>query len=900
MNKPKQKGGSVRAVVATFLFLALYNIINVGHAVAGISVPCRAYIGYPLPNQELPIDYRTARDDCPTGTPEGLQTVTGTVYGAPAGTTITVTSTFIQGRPSGTTTLTSSFGLLFVGNIQNDGTVVGKTTYPDGHSDEGTSSHGKLVTGMITRPAAMGGGVNYFIQSASVTREQYVSFVSHNIQSPARTPASTQVVADNSSPAPPKTETRTSQSGRDNSQCFADRPTAWYTVTGTYEGECVGGNFTGRAEMRLIPKDPQDATMTIIAPYRDGQIAGDVEIQYPQINAVYRGSLQQWSPYNGRMSQNLGNRTFEISEFRNGETVATRREYKQPSEFETAFIGILSAELNKGINRTLDSAFNGAQKRHDRRVAQAAQNQQMVAAQSSQNANTSVFTNQNRQSASVAVLGNSGSNAQTGTYQAGAPLGQPVAKNETPPQVFGGNTSPPEVTTAPPQFGGSTSPQTSIVGTQPPVDTGVPPPVPANQTLPAPTSGYTAQPPALPPPTQKVPLLPPQAQSNVNAPSQTLPAPTYNDTLSSGRVENPNVPAPIPTGVPNQGQQNVQYQQSPNQTAQQPRQLASVPSVPSNARTNTVNSPRVSMQWNQVSGATYYDFGLRDISSGNLIIDQHVNGSSVETTLVPGGQYRWNVAACNSNGCSPFTSAIGFTLAGGASSPAAANKSVTGFLDTDRRWIASLPTELQIQVLSLTPQQVDAYRARGEWIRFKTIVTEAAGEIRNATIEKQREELAIWENAWNQSQKVLIEGGLLLLPVDRIAVAVNDMARLGRISQAAKVGTITTIALPEALTIGANSERGINVYLAYVEGKAVYCGITCNIAARTIQHGDRFDRLVTLTQVTLTRGEARAVEEALIARNPEFYNMRHEIATSQPYYDQAVRWGENWLRTHGY
>ena len=103
-----------------------------------------------------------------------------------------------------------------------------------------------------------------------------------------------------------------------------------------------------------------------------------------------------------------------------------------------------------------------------------------------------------------------------------------------------------------------------------------------------------------------------------------------------------------------------------------------------------------------------------------------------------------------------------------------------GFDQSDQRWIASLPAELQVQVLRLNARQVDAYKARGEWTRFQTIVTQAAGEMRNAEIEEQREKLAIWERAWSQSQRVLIEGSLWLIPVERIAVAAYDMSKVVR------------------------------------------------------------------------------------------------------------------------
>jgi RHS repeat-associated protein len=108
-------------------------------------------------------------------------------------------------------------------------------------------------------------------------------------------------------------------------------------------------------------------------------------------------------------------------------------------------------------------------------------------------------------------------------------------------------------------------------------------------------------------------------------------------------------------------------------------------------------------------------------------------------------------------------------------------------------------------------------------------------------------------------------------------------------------------ALPDALRYGKNAERGLHVYVGIRNGIAVYAGITNNIARRAAQHGARFDRLEQLTPGNgVTRGEGRAIEQALIVRNPGFGNVRNSISPSHSYYDEAVEWGEAWLRAHGY
>ena len=83
-------------------------------------------------------------------------------------------------------------------------------------------------------------------------------------------------------------------------------------------------------------------------------------------------------------------------------------------------------------------------------------------------------------------------------------------------------------------------------------------------------------------------------------------------------------------------------------------------------------------------------------------------------------------------------------------------------------------------------------------------------------------------------------------------------------------------------------------------GTAIYTGITNNIGRRAGQHGNRFDGLEKITDVAVTRGQARAIEQALIIRNPGFNNKINSISPKHSYYDDAVSWGEAWLVRSGY
>jgi RHS repeat-associated protein len=106
--------------------------------------------------------------------------------------------------------------------------------------------------------------------------------------------------------------------------------------------------------------------------------------------------------------------------------------------------------------------------------------------------------------------------------------------------------------------------------------------------------------------------------------------------------------------------------------------------------------------------------------------------------------------------------------------------------------------------------------------------------------------------------------------------------------------------LPQALTLGTNAQTGIHVYFGLRGGQVAYCGITCNLAQRAAQHGARFDKLQRITTTSVTRGEARAIEQALIGRNPGFENIRNTISPAHPWHQKAVEWGEAWLKLHGY
>src|SRR6185369_16713137 len=102
-----------------------------------------------------------------------------------------------------------------------------------------------------------------------------------------------------------------------------------------------------------------------------------------------------------------------------------------------------------------------------------------------------------------------------------------------------------------------------------------------------------------------------------------------------------------------------------------------IPAMPSNLGPGSTSSPgptmgstTVTLSWSGSSGATTYSLGVRDMISNQLVVDTSTSGTSYTVSLSSGGQYRWNVAACNTAGCSSFTTPLYFQTPGGVTIPA--------------------------------------------------------------------------------------------------------------------------------------------------------------------------------------------------------------------------------------
>lgn len=95
-------------------------------------------------------------------------------------------------------------------------------------------------------------------------------------------------------------------------------------------------------------------------------------------------------------------------------------------------------------------------------------------------------------------------------------------------------------------------------------------------------------------------------------------------------------------------------------------------------------------------------------------------------------------------------------------------------------------------------------------------------------------------------------------------------------------------------------EANTHVYFGVKNGNIDYVGISKNPSTRAAQHGERFHEVQTLTDTPLTRRQARAIEQALINKNPQYSNKINSISPKRDWYNEAVEWGESWLGVHGF
>ncbi len=94
---------------------------------------------------------------------------------------------------------------------------------------------------------------------------------------------------------------------------------------------------------------------------------------------------------------------------------------------------------------------------------------------------------------------------------------------------------------------------------------------------------------------------------------------------------------------------------------------AASPSMPTTPAPGASASPgillsgtSVNLNWTSVKNTTYYSVGVKDLAANRLEIDVTSKNASYSAILTAGKSYKWNVAACNSSGCSQYTPPLYF------------------------------------------------------------------------------------------------------------------------------------------------------------------------------------------------------------------------------------------------
>ena len=96
--------------------------------------------------------------------------------------------------------------------------------------------------------------------------------------------------------------------------------------------------------------------------------------------------------------------------------------------------------------------------------------------------------------------------------------------------------------------------------------------------------------------------------------------------------------------------------------------------------------------------------------------------------------------------------------------------------------------------------------------------------------------------------------------------------------------------------------KATSVYVAIKDDVVKYVGISYDVAKRAAQHTlDKrgFGDIITITENQVTRNQARAIEQAIINNFENLENKINSISPRRDWYDEAVRWGENWLKSIG-
>ena len=486
----------------------------------------------------------------------------------------------------------------------------------------------------------------------------------------------------------------------DGSTCYANLPTNEYKISAAeMPGQCRDGYYSGRARFTLTPLRGGLSTQTVSIAFDRGLPTGEARVSFAN-NQSFIGTLSNWRPASGQISQALGGDNYEVLAIADGAVTSRRQEHRQPSEGEIAGRQILGALL-RGMTRCMQGGCGGS----DQNASPSYQPTvtQRAAVPSSPQSGPQARAN------CVIIMPNggySGSNDPTvcaaeaeknrqreAQYQrnSGASTRATIARADTPLPV-------PTTASLPMPQNGNAEPATSsgsrqyaicnyntadgrqLTSTDPTVCTTVA----RQQQNGEPVIGVPGGPATAAQSTGSRQY----AICNYYTADGQYRTSTDPAVCTAAAQEAPNTPRPAatqPVAIPASTPANQPTNTTPASyhTASSGTSSGAIPGMPSSASPGSYSQSgapnvgsNITLTW-LTSGASYYEFGIKDMNSGLLVVDTQVTGDSYYANL-PSGKYRWNVAACNStHRCSAYTTPLYFNVGNTQASPTSSSSAST-------------------------------------------------------------------------------------------------------------------------------------------------------------------------------------------------------------------------------
>ena len=147
-------------------------------------------------------------------------------------------------------------------------------------------------------------------------------------------------------------------------------------------------------------------------------------------------------------------------------------------------------------------------------------------------------------------------------------------------------------------------------------------------------------------------------------------------------------------------------------------------------------------------------------------------------------------------------------------------------------------------------------------------------------------------NIGGEAMNLALDVGGAFVP---IATGIGSAKRASNISRMGNAAANTVESASRFNSWLNKGEKNTYVYYGVRDGEKVYAGISRNLQKRALQHGDRFEKLIPISNQPLTRNQARSVEQYLIDSNPSFQNKINSINPNRDIYQSALDYGRNFV-----